>query len=143
MAIANHFIAYPEDQNPGKKKRQIDLYALARFIDEHSQNISKAWIENPSAMPGQGSTSMFSFGFSCGVAQMVIAANFIPVGLVHPATWKKAMGLSKDKDSSRLKASQMAPHLAHNWSRSKDDGRAEAFLLCRFGAKQDGANEQD
>jgi len=116
----------------GKKKRQIDLYALARFVDEYAANIEKAIIENPGAMPGQGSTSMFAFGFGCGAAQMVVAANFIPMELVHPATWKKSMGLSKDKASSRLKASQMFPQWAHHWARVKDDGRAEALLITIY-----------
>jgi crossover junction endodeoxyribonuclease RuvC len=119
----------------GKKKRQLDLYAIARFIDEHSANIEKAVIENPGAMPGQGSTSMFAFGFNCAAAQMAVAANFIPMTLVRPATWKHDMGLSKDKDATRLKASQMFPQWAHYFSRVKDDGRAEALLIACFGEK--------
>lgn len=117
----------------GKKKRQLDLYSLARWLDEHSQHIEKAFIEAPNAMPGQGVTSVFSLGFSCGVVQMAIAAHFIPMELVSPATWKKAMGLTKDKDACRLKASQIAPHESQCWSRVKDDGRAEAFLLAKYG----------
>ena len=114
----------------GKKKNQIDLYGLAKFIDLHSIDIERAIIENPSAMPGQGATSLFSFGFSCGVAQMAIASAFIPMKLIHPSVWKKKMGLSKDKDASRLRASQIAPQWSGNWSRAKDDGRAESFLIA-------------
>ena len=120
----------------GKKKKQIDTYALGKFIDTHGLNVEKSIIEMPSAMPGQGVTSSWNFGLNVGIMLGVIAANFIPMQLVAPATWKKAMKLSKDKDASRLRASQMAPHEAHNWTRVKDDGRAESFLLAVWGEMQ-------
>lgn len=117
----------------GKKKRQLDLYTLGRFFDEHSPDIKMAIIEAPNAMPGQGVTSCFNFGFNCGAIQGIVAANMISMKLVAPVTWKKAMGLSKDKDASRWKASQIDPGASHFWSRVKDDGRAEAFLLAKYG----------
>jgi crossover junction endodeoxyribonuclease RuvC len=117
----------------GKRKRQLDLYALGRIIDSNAAQIERAIIEAPHAMPGQGVTSCFNFGFNCGAVQGIIAANLIPMRLVAPATWKKAMGLSKDKDASRLKASQICPSASHLWCRVKDDGRAESFLLGKYG----------
>lgn len=120
----------------GKKKKQLDLYTLGRFFDKHSKLITKAFVEKPNAMPGQGVSSCFNFGFNCGAIQGIIAANFIPMELVHPASWKKYMSLTKDKDSCRLKASQIAPQHAHYWSRAKDDGRAESFLLVMYGLKK-------
>ena len=120
----------------GKRKRQLDLYQLGQFFDENSKYIKKAIVESPSAMPGQGVSSVFKFGYNCGAIQGIIAANFIPMQLVHPATWKKDMGLTKDKDACRLKASQEMPSEAHNWARSKDDGRAESFLLALYGIKK-------
>jgi hypothetical protein len=120
----------------GKKRIQIDLYALARFVDEHSSQIKRAIIENPQGMPGQASNATYRLGLNCGIAQMVIAASFIPMELVAPSTWKRTMGLSKDKDASRLKASQIAPQWSAQWSRVKDDGRAEAFLLAVWGSQQ-------
>ena len=117
----------------GKNKRQLDLYALAKFIDLHAVDIEKAYIEKPGAMPGQGSSSMFAFGFNCGAVQMVIASAFIPMDLIPPATWKKAMGLSSSKDASRLKASQMFPRWSEHWLRKKDEGRCEALLTAAYG----------
>ena len=120
----------------GTKKHQIDLYALANIIDKHSTSIEKAFIENPQGMPGMASNATYRLGLNCGIAQMAIAANFIPMTLVAPATWKKSMGLSKDKDACRLIASQNFPNDAHNWARKKDDGRAESALLALWGSRQ-------
>jgi hypothetical protein len=41
----------------GKKRSQIDLYALARFVDCHANKIIKAFIENPQGMPGMASNA--------------------------------------------------------------------------------------
>lgn len=119
----------------GKKKRQIDLYALARLMDLHAADVKLAVIEDPHASPGAGVSSMFNFGFSCGVAQMSVASNFIRMHPVRPATWKKAMGLTADKDLSRKLASQMYPHFSHLWNLKKHDGRAEAVLLAKYGER--------
>lgn len=116
----------------GKKRNQIDLYALARWIDDNSQKIEKAYIENPQGMPAMASNATYRLGLNVGIIQMAIASAFIPMELVAPATWKKAMKLGKNKDESRLMASQIAPYESHNWSRIKDDGRAEAFLLVKW-----------
>jgi len=122
----------------GSKKRQIDLYELARWLDNATKKlvIKHAFIENPHAMPQQGVSSSFNFGFACGTAQMLVAAHLIPMTLVRPATWKKAMGLTADKDASRRRASQLMPEYSHWWGRAKDDGRAEAILLAYWGLKQ-------
>ena len=119
----------------GKKRSQIDLYDVARFIDKYASDIAHAYIENPQGMPGMASNSTYRLGLNCGIVQMAIASAFIPMTLIAPATWKKAMGLSKDKGSSRLKASQIAPKWAANWSRVKDDGRAESYLIAVYGEK--------
>lgn len=122
-----------EIRRNGKKRTQIDLYALGRFVDEHAADIEHAYIENPQGMPGMASNATYRLGLNAGIAQMAFAASFIGMDLVAPATWKKAMGLTKDKDLSRLKASQLLPACAGHWARAKDDGRAEAFLLVYWG----------
>jgi crossover junction endodeoxyribonuclease RuvC len=117
----------------GKTKRVLDLYALARWIDLYAATIKLCVIEDPHAMPGQGVSSCFTFGFNCGAVQAMAASSFVPMRLVRPATWKKAMHLSADKDASRRAASQRLPTFSSLWARSKDDGRAEAALLAMYG----------
>lgn len=119
-----------------KGKRHLDLFGIARFFDLHAGSIVRAIIEEPSAMPGQGVSSMFKFGFNCGVAQMAAACSFIPTKLVRPNMWKAAMGLSSDKDASRALASRMFPKFSHLWALKKHNDRAEAVLLAVYGSKK-------
>ena len=118
-----------------KKKRALDLAALATWFDLNRNRVRHAVIENPSAMPGQGVTSSFNFGFNCGVMQSMVAASVIPYTLVRPAVWKREMGLTADKDATRRTASQLMPAFAHLWPRVKDDGIAEAALLALYASK--------
>lgn len=119
----------------GKKKTTIDLYQLGSILDIWRNDVRHAWVENVNALPGQGVTSMFNFGFAAGCAQMAVAANAIPMSLVAPAVWKRAMGLTNDKDASRRVASMLLPKHANNWPLVKHDGRAEATLLAFYGSK--------
>lgn len=117
----------------GKKKRTIDLYALGMLMDSKRNEIRFAVVEAPSSRPGEGVTSAFTFGFACAAAQMAVAANIIPMDLVAPATWKRALRLSDDKDASRFLASKTYPKSASLWPLVKHDGRAEAVLLAHYG----------
>jgi crossover junction endodeoxyribonuclease RuvC len=120
----------------GTQKTRLDLYALGVWIDGYAKRIKRAVVEDVHAMPKQGVSSSFQFGFAAGAVQAVIAAHLIPMQLVRPAVWKKAMTVTADKDSSRRAASMLLPKSQHLWSRVKDDGRAEAVLLAIYGAKQ-------
>lgn len=92
-------------------------------------------IEDVHAMPGQGVTSMFTFGRGLGVVEGVALGASIPVRYVSPAKWKKALGLSKDKGVSRRRAIETWPALSPQFARVKDDGRAEAALIGHYWAK--------
>lgn len=94
-----------------------------------------AIVEDVHSMPKQGVTSSFTFGHVTGVMHSALAAAQIPMHLVSPASWKRAMRLSKDKDASRQRASQLFPTCADQWARKKDDGRAEAALLAWYGSR--------
>lgn len=115
-------------------KRVLDESTLAWRIDAFAKRIKHAYVERVGAMPGQGVTSMFSFGTSYGIVRGVIAANFIPITLVAPAKWKKALGVPAEKDGARARASQLMPASSPLWARAKDDGRAEAALIALYGA---------
>jgi crossover junction endodeoxyribonuclease RuvC len=118
-----------------KGRHQIDLYALARLLDMHGPDIRMAYIEEVHAMPAQGVSSSFSFGFAAGAVQAMVASAFVRMHLVSPAKWKRAMGLTADKDASRRMASRLLPCFSHLWARALDDGRAEAALLAVYGSR--------
>jgi hypothetical protein len=52
---------------------------------------------------------------------------------VRPGVWKKALGLTRDKEQTRLRAMQLYP--GADLRRKKDHGRAEALLLARWGSR--------
>lgn len=118
-------------------KRVVDEAALARLVDLHAKDIKHAYVERVSAMPGQGVTSMFSFGTSYGIVRGVIAANFIPVTLVQPQRWKSTLSVPAAKAGARARASQLLPAFAGLWPLVKHDGRAEAALIAYYGAVHD------
>jgi hypothetical protein len=87
-------------------------------------------IEDVHAMPKQGVTSSFNFGRSKGVVEGVFAGAGRPIEYVSPATWKRALHLSKDKGASRRRAIELWPDHSDKFKRAKDDGRAEAALIA-------------
>lgn len=117
-------------RNKGKK-RHLDLPSLLRIIRERPYD--HAFLEAVSAMPKNGAVSSFSFGRSFGASEMLLAALGRPYDLVVPAVWKRAMGMSADKNAARSRASQLMPESAHLWPLVKHDGRAEASVLALYG----------
>jgi len=98
-----------------------------------------AVIEDVGAMPGQGVTSMFNFGYSAGILAGVCAGLGIPTVLYRPAVWKRAAGVPADKGAARQMAQRLWPG-CRDFDRVKDDGRAEAALLARWVATKGQAN---
>ena len=93
-------------------------------------------IEDVSARPGQGVTSMFTFGRSLGFAHALVVASGAAVQFVTPAVWKGKLGLlNSSKGASREKATALYPRSAGLLGRVKDDGRAEAILIAHYGRK--------
>ncbi|OBU85475.1 hypothetical protein MY55_15970 [Chromobacterium subtsugae] len=90
-------------------------------------------IEKVGAMPGQGVASMFNFGKSAGIVEGVCAGLGLPVSFVTPQQWQKRAGRRDGKDGSRARAAELFPAQAGLFARVKDDGRAEAALIGRFG----------
>lgn len=124
------FIDCPIIKVSGKTKPNPTLMAseLKRLITSDSIII----IEAVHALPGQGVTSMFSFGMGYGVWLGIIAALAVPVEFVSPQTWKKHYSLGSDKEASRGKALQLFPSQADELKLKKHHGRAEALLLAEF-----------
>jgi len=107
----------------GKTKREIDAHQLAAALG--GDRIGHCFIERVGAMPGQGVSSSFVFGKCFGVTLGVLAALGVPMTLVSPVRWKKALGVPAAKDGARARASQLMPAAAHHWPLVKHDGRAE------------------
>ena len=85
-------------------------------------------------MPGQGVVSMFSFGRSVGAVETAISLLGLPMIYVTPQKWKRSAGLiGTDKDASRGKVLDLYPDA--DVLRKKDNGRADAVLIARYGSQ--------
>ena len=86
-------------------------------------------------MPRQGASSGYKFGRSVGALEATVALCNVPLEIIEPSVWKRALRLKgKDKEGSRQKALELFPHAQHLLARKKDHQRAEAMLIAYFGA---------
>ena len=120
-----------------KNKRQVNGAQIYNEISTKIRGIEKqnlrVIIEQVSAMPGQGVTSMFNFGQSFGILKGICSAMQLPMYFVRPAKWKKYFGLIKsEKDASRTKAIEMFPYFSSQLSKKKDSNKADAILIASF-----------
>ena len=130
-------IDMPSMADGKKNKRQINSQQVFNEISERIKNFSKkeiiVVIEQVSAMPGQGVTSMFNFGQTFGALKGICAALELPIFLVRPSKWKKHFELiNSSKDASRTKAIEMYPKLSNQLSKKKDVNKSDAILIARF-----------
>jgi len=93
-------------------------------------------IEQVGARPGQGVSSTFNFGCAYGVCIGTFMALDMPFDTVTPGTWKREMGIGKDKERARQKAVQLHPEAAEFLGRKLDHNRAEAILLAHYWSRR-------
>ena len=120
-----------------KNKKQVNGSQIFNEISERIKNIDKkdikVIIEQVSAMPGQGVTSMFNFGQSYGILKGICSAMQLPMYFVRPTKWKKYFNLiNSEKDASRTKAIEVFPYFSSELSRKKDSNKADAILIASF-----------
>ena len=120
-----------------KNKKQVNGSQIFNEISYRIKKIDKkdikVVIEQVSAMPGQGVTSMFNFGQSFGILKGICSAMQLPMYFVRPAKWKKYFNLiNSEKDASRTRAIEIFPYFSSQLSRKKDSNKADAILLASF-----------
>ena len=120
-----------------KNKRQVNgsqVYnEILKRIKKVDKKDIKVIIEQVSAMPGQGVTSMFNFGQSYGILKGMCSAMQLPMYFVRPAKWKKYFSLiNTEKDASRTKAIEIFPYFSSNLSKKKDSNKADAILISSY-----------
>ena len=117
-----------------KNKNQLNSAQLVNIIKRHIHtNSTFVIVEQVSAMPGQGVTSMFNFGQSFGAIKGICASLNLPIFYVRPAKWKKHFDLiNASKDASRTKAIEMYPSISDRLRKKKDVNKADAILIARY-----------
>ncbi len=120
-----------------KNKKQVNgsqIYnEILKMVENLDKKDIKVVIEQVSAMPGQGVTSMFNFGQSFGILKGICSAMQLPMYFVRPAKWKKYFNLiNSEKDASRTKAIEIFPYFSSNLSKKKDSNKADAILIASY-----------
>ena len=120
-----------------KNKKQVNgsqIYnEIFKRVNKLEKNDIRVIVEQVSAMPGQGVTSMFNFGQSFGILKGMCSAMQLPMYFVRPAKWKKYFNLiNSQKDASRTRAIEIFPYFSSQLSRKKDSNKADAILIASF-----------
>ena len=120
-----------------KNKKQVNGSQIYNEILKRTNKFQKkdirVIVEQVSAMPGQGVTSMFNFGQSFGILKGICSAMQLPIFFVRPAKWKKYFNLiNSEKDASRTRAIEIFPYFSSQLSKKKDANKADAILIASF-----------
>ena len=120
-----------------KNKKQVNgsqIYnEIFKRIKHTDKEDIKVIIEQVSAMPGQGVTSMFNFGQSFGILKGICSAMQLSMYFVRPTKWKKYFNLiNSQKDASRTRAIEIFPYFSSNLAKKKDSNKADAILIASY-----------
>ena len=120
-----------------KNKKQVNgsqIYnEILKRVNKSEKSDIRVIVEQVSAMPGQGVTSMFNFGQSFGILKGICSAMQLPIYFVRPAKWKKYFNLiNSEKDASRTRAIEIFPYFSSQLSKKKDSNKADAILIASF-----------
>ena len=135
--VIKDVIEMPTMTDGKKNKKQVNGSQIFNEISERIKKTDKrnikVVIEQVSAMPGQGVTSMFNFGQSFGILKGICSAMRLSMYFVRPAKWKKYFNLiNSEKDASRTRAIEIFPYFSTELSRKKDSNKADAILMASF-----------
>ncbi len=136
---------------PKDKDNNIDVDKLAEIFKSvqhwYWSDFVKtvAVIEKVHALPREGVTSSFNFGYVNGLLAMAATICFDKVVFVTPMKWKKDLGLTESgleyrekKDKARLFAIELFPQAAKDLRLKKHNDRAEALLLTEWYIRKGG-----
>ena len=114
-----------------KNKRQLNSAQLVKMLKDISYNKEETVVvvENVSAMPGQGVTSIFNLT-TFGAIKGICAALGLPIFLLDQQNGKHFDLINSSKDASRTKAIEMYPYI--DQLSKKDVNKSDAILIARF-----------
>lgn len=114
-------------------RKAYNIQALAELLrDVIGSDSADVIVEKLHAMPTNGSIGSFSLGIGLGAVRGICAVLGVRLHEVPPTVWKKAMGLSSDKDDSLALARKEFPQLVEELKLKKHHNRAEALLLLHY-----------
>lgn len=120
------------------KKNDYDERQMIDWLTPYAIKQAKVFIELVHAMPGQGVTSMFTFGSGFGLIRGICAGLGMSYQLVRPQEWQKRMLLGNPKGSEYLVASRIWPNTDWRASprcRVAHSGLVDAALIAEYGRR--------
>lgn len=125
-----------------KKKKQFCRREIKQFLEKASPQI--VIIEKVGAMPKQGVTSMFNFGYGAGLIEGICVGLGIPVIFVSPQAWQSKILADIPKTLSN-KGSTIYCQRAfpdRDWrknyrSRVLHDGMTDSACIAIYGLTKD------
>jgi crossover junction endodeoxyribonuclease RuvC len=119
-----------------------ELYLLLSSILNRRDKPVQIWLEQQNAFPGQGVTSMFSFGRTygtiiCAVETAVSLSPWeTPIKYVRGMTWKPVMGVGKEKRASKEAAKKLMRNLGFDEIEKLTIPQADALMIAAYGFKK-------
>jgi hypothetical protein len=119
---------------------ELDIGRLAWLLAPNVRDTVCACVEKSQSMPGQGVSSVFSYGAGYGKVLGILGTLGIRIELVPPQRWKKVIlagfDLSGDTPAARRKANKQASLAwaarAYPGTTIKGDGQADALAIADF-----------
>lgn len=106
-------------------KKNVDEDALAEIVRRHSPDVGV--IEDVFSRPTDGRVGVFTFGQGKGILIGCLAALGVERTYVAPNKWKKDMGVTSDKTTSKLLARTL---YSDNPDLTSTEGKCEAILIA-------------
>ena len=129
-------IEIPTAKSTGRG-REVLWPELNSLWDKYFFWADHVFLERVAARPGQGVSSMFKFGTVFGGLRAMTAVKLLPLTLVTPNAWMRAMGVGRgSKEASVIRATELFPDRATAFRGPKGgikDGFAEAALISWYG----------
>lgn len=122
-----------------KRLNGLMLYGMLLPWSVSGRVVAEDIRPRPSDSRGHGNTmhSQGSLMRSRGIVEAVCDVLELRIEWVQPQSWKRAYGLlGSNKEASRQTALALMPEMAHLMARKRDEGRAEALLIARYGMQR-------
>jgi hypothetical protein len=115
----------------------IDVVSLQRLL----RGASVVALERVHAMPGQGVSSMFTFGKGYGKVIAAIELMDVPIVFITPQAWKAGLGIAGKKKKKKKDGLTSTDWCASNYPqvnlipdrcRVPSDGLADALCIAHY-----------
>ena len=120
--------------------REVVWAELNQKWDEYFIWADHGFLERVHSRPGEGVSSAFKFGTVFGGLRAMTVAKRVPLSLVTPQAWKKAMGVAQgSKQAAVVRATELFPEYAKHFvgpKGGKKDGVADAALISLYGHRK-------